>query len=248
MSNPKVLFGFHAVGVRLKTAPKSIVEIYIDPTRRDARMRQFVDRVKEAGVRLLEADGLRLAKLCGSHGHQGVAARVQALLAAGGMAANLDDVRGFDHGTFSVLQPVYPEETMPVVQLSMNASMDPALHLAIGRLLAPLRDEGVLIIGSGLSYHNLRMMDPRAKEPSALFDAWLQDALVGHAGADRSAMLTQWTAAPAARLAHPREDHLIPLMVATGAAEAEEGACVYHQPDLLNNLTASSFRFGAVPA
>lgn len=177
-----------------------------------------------------------------------LAARVQALLAAGGMAANLDAERGFDHGTFSVLQPVYPEEAMPVVQLSMNVSMDPALHLAIGRLLAPLRDEGVLIIGSGLSYHNLRMMDPRAKEPSALFDAWLQDALVGHTGADRSAMLEQWSAAPAARLAHPREDHLIPLMVATGAAEADAGACVYHQPDLLNNLTASSFRFGAVPA
>lgn len=79
MSSPKVLFGFHAVGVRLKTAPKSIIEIYIDPARRDARMRQFIDRVKEAGVRLLEADGMRLAKLCGSHGHQGVAARVHEL-------------------------------------------------------------------------------------------------------------------------------------------------------------------------
>jgi len=79
MSSPKVLFGFHAVGVRLKTAPQSIVEIYADPMRRDARMRQFVEKVSEAGVRLIEADGMRLAKLCGSHGHQGVAARVQAL-------------------------------------------------------------------------------------------------------------------------------------------------------------------------
>lgn len=77
MSSPKVLFGFHAVGVRLKTAPTSIIEIYFEPTRRDARMRQFIDRVKEAGVRLIEADGLRIAKLAGSHGHQGVAARVE---------------------------------------------------------------------------------------------------------------------------------------------------------------------------
>ena len=77
MSSPKVLFGFHAVGVRLKTAPKSIVEIYIDPTRRDARMRQFVEKVTESAVRLIEVDGMRLAKLAGSHGHQGVAARVQ---------------------------------------------------------------------------------------------------------------------------------------------------------------------------
>jgi 23S rRNA (guanosine2251-2'-O)-methyltransferase len=78
-SSPKVLFGFHAVGVRLKTAPQSIIEIYVDPTRRDARMRQFVERSKEAGVRLIEADGMRLAKLAGSHGHQGVAARVNAV-------------------------------------------------------------------------------------------------------------------------------------------------------------------------
>ena len=79
MSSPKVLFGFHAVGVRLKTAPQSIVEIYADPTRRDARMRQFLEKANEAGTRVIEADGMRLAKLCGSHGHQGVAARVQAL-------------------------------------------------------------------------------------------------------------------------------------------------------------------------
>jgi 23S rRNA (guanosine2251-2'-O)-methyltransferase len=75
-SSPKVLFGFHAVGVRLKTAPASVIEIYYEPTRRDARMRQFLERVKEAGVRLIEADALRIAKLAGSHGHQGVAARV----------------------------------------------------------------------------------------------------------------------------------------------------------------------------
>ncbi len=79
MSSPKVLFGFHAVGVRLKTAPQSIVEIYFEPTRRDARMRQFIDKVNEAGVRLIEADGMRLSKLCGGHGHQGVAARVHTL-------------------------------------------------------------------------------------------------------------------------------------------------------------------------
>ncbi|MEI7513958.1 MAG: 23S rRNA (guanosine(2251)-2'-O)-methyltransferase RlmB [Betaproteobacteria bacterium] len=79
MSSHQVLFGFHAVEVRLKTAAASIVEIYYEPTRRDVRMRQFLDRAREAGVRLIEADGIRLSKLCGGHGHQGVAARVQAL-------------------------------------------------------------------------------------------------------------------------------------------------------------------------
>ncbi len=77
MSSPKILFGFHAVGVRLRTAPQSVVEVHVDASRRDARMRQFVERATEAGVRLLESDGLRLSKLCGSHGHQGVAARVR---------------------------------------------------------------------------------------------------------------------------------------------------------------------------
>ena len=88
MSSAKVLFGFHAVGVRLKVAPQSIVEVYFEASRRDARMRQFLDRAKEAGVRLIEADGLRLSKLAGSHGHQGVAALVQPME----QAHSLDDL------------------------------------------------------------------------------------------------------------------------------------------------------------
>ncbi len=87
-SAAKVLFGFHAVGVRLKTAPASVIEVYFESTRRDARMRQFLDRAREAGVRLIEADALRIAKLAGSHGHQGVAARVQPIE----QARSLDDL------------------------------------------------------------------------------------------------------------------------------------------------------------
>ena len=94
MSSPKVLFGFHAVGVRIKTAPQSVVEVYFEATRRDARMRQFMDRAKEAGVRLIEADGLRLAKLCGSHGHQGVVAKVEAIAQIHSLDDLLDSVEG----------------------------------------------------------------------------------------------------------------------------------------------------------
>jgi 23S rRNA (guanosine2251-2'-O)-methyltransferase len=94
MSSPKVLFGFHAVGVRLKTAPQSVVEVYYEATRKDARMRQFLDRAREAGVRLIEADTLRIAKLAGSHGHQGVAARVEALPVANSLDDLLDAVEG----------------------------------------------------------------------------------------------------------------------------------------------------------
>ena len=94
MSAPKVLFGFHAVGVRLKTTPRSIIEIYYEPTRRDARMRQFLERANEAGVRLIEADGMRLAKLAGSHGHQGVAARVEILAQTSSLDDLLDGIEG----------------------------------------------------------------------------------------------------------------------------------------------------------
>ena len=94
MSSPKVLFGFHAVGVRLKTAPRSIIEIYFEPTRRDARMRQFIEKAQEAGVRLIEADGMRLAKLAGSHGHQGVAARVEPLAQTHSLDDLLDSIEG----------------------------------------------------------------------------------------------------------------------------------------------------------
>jgi len=94
MTAPKVLFGFHAVGVRLKTSPRSIVEIYYEPTRRDARMRQFLEKAAESNVRLIEADGMRLAKLAGSHGHQGVAARVEIIPQTNSLDDLLDAITG----------------------------------------------------------------------------------------------------------------------------------------------------------
>jgi 23S rRNA (guanosine2251-2'-O)-methyltransferase len=93
MSSPKVLFGFHAVGVRLKTAPQSVIEVYVDGSRKDARMRQFLERANEAGARVIEADGMRLAKLAGSHGHQGVAARVQPLPTSNSLDDLLDELK-----------------------------------------------------------------------------------------------------------------------------------------------------------
>ncbi len=92
MSASHILFGFHALGVRLKIAPHSIVELYYEPTRRDARMRHFLEKAHEAGVRLIEADGLRLSKLCGSHGHQGVAARTRPLQQARSLDTLLEDL------------------------------------------------------------------------------------------------------------------------------------------------------------
>ena len=177
-----------------------------------------------------------------------LARRVQRLLAAGGIEATLDPCRGFDHGTFSMMKPLYPDADIPVVQLSLNSGLDPELHLKVGRLLAPLRDEGVLIIGSGLSYHNLReMRDDRGVGPSRAFDDWLQKTLKS-APQQRTEKLIHWEEAPLARAAHPREDHLIPLMAAVGAAEDEPAETIYHQDDLMGGITASSFRFGELPA
>ena len=138
---------------------------------------------------------------------------------------------------------IFPKADVPLFQVSIRADYDPTAHLALGRALAPLRDEGVLIVGSGLSYHNLRMLGPEAAEPSAAFDAWLNTALHDTPEARSRAML-DWESAPAARVAHAEEDHLVPLWVALGAAEDDAATRVYHQPDFLGAVTASSGRFG----
>ena len=175
-----------------------------------------------------------------------LAHRVERLLRDGGMLAWLDAERGYDHGTFGVLKPLYPAENMPVVQLSLNRNLDSGLHIEVGRLLAPLRSEGILIIGSGQSFQNLALRDARARVPSAEFDAWLQQTLLQSSPGERRARLLHWEQAPYARLAHAREEHLIPLMVAVGAAEDEAGSCIYRE-QLFGLMTAASFRFGPLP-
>ena len=176
-------------------------------------------------------------------GDPALAQRVAALLTAAGHPAGQDPERGFDHGTFSMLYPAYPEASTPVVQLSLRRDLDPLAHVEAGRALAPLRDEGVLLIGSGLSYHNLRQFGPSGAAASRAFDGWLQQTMAREPAARTDALL-KWSGAPMARVAHPREEHLLPLMVAAGAAEGEPAACVYHEEDFFGSLTVSSFRFG----
>jgi aromatic ring-opening dioxygenase catalytic subunit (LigB family)/uncharacterized protein YbjT (DUF2867 family) len=173
-----------------------------------------------------------------------LARRVHDLVASARLPVAMDPVRGYDHGTFVPLAVMYPQADVPVLQVSLRHGLDPAEHLAFGRALAPLRDEGVLIVGSGLSYHNLGAFGPRARAPSEAFDAWLHDTL-GAPPSDRASRLTAWSSAPGARLAHPREEHLLPLMVAVGAAGDDGATCVYHERDLFGGITASSFRFNS---
>lgn len=176
-----------------------------------------------------------------------LAAQIQSLLVKSGLNASLDPKQGFDHGTFTPLVIMYPEANVPVLQLSLKAGYDPAEHLAMGRAIASLRDENVLIIGSGLSYHNMRAMGPSGEHASKTFDTWLQETLLQSSPATRTQRLIDWTQAPAARQAHPQEDHLLPLMVAVGAAQEEPAALVYHEEELFGGITASSFRFGELP-
>jgi aromatic ring-opening dioxygenase catalytic subunit (LigB family) len=177
-------------------------------------------------------------------GDPALAARTRALIEQAGLPAALDPGRGFDHGAFTPLHVIYPDADIPVVQLSLKQGLDAEIHLALGRAIAPLRDEGVLVVGSGLSYHNLRQFfSPRGWGPSREFDAWLNGVLLGGSPQDRDKLLAAWEAAPAARAAHPREEHLLPLHVAAGAAGDDMAELSYHQQDFLGGLTVSSYRF-----
>ncbi|MEO8241393.1 MAG: class III extradiol ring-cleavage dioxygenase [bacterium] len=165
------------------------------------------------------------------------------LIAAAGLPTHLDPERGFDHGTFAPAYVMYPEANVPIYQVSLQHGYSPEAHFALGRALAPLRDDGVVIVGSGLSYHNLRLFGPGAKVPSAAFDGWLAETMAKTGKARTDAML-DWESAPYARTCHAQEDHLVPLFTALGAAEDEVATMVYHDTNVFGGVTASSYRIG----
>jgi aromatic ring-opening dioxygenase catalytic subunit (LigB family) len=174
-----------------------------------------------------------------------LARRVESLLGAAGFKTDEDAERGYDHGVFIPFMLVYPKADVPIVQLSLQEGLDPQTHIAIGRALAPLRDEGVLIIGSGMSYHNLRELlgnGSRGNEASERFDAWLTQAVEERDASARDDKLTHWSDAPGALNAHPRSEHLLPLMVAAGAAGRDRGRRVFN--DRIWGKAISGFQFG----
>ena len=172
-----------------------------------------------------------------------IAARARDLIAAAGLPTHMDAKQGFDHGTFAPAYVMYPKADVPIFQISLQHGYNPAAHFVLGRALAPLRDEGVLIVGSGLSYHNLRLFGPGAKLPSAAFDAWLAETMA-KTGKPRTDAMLQWETAPYARTCHAQEDHLVPLFAALGAAEDDVATMVYHDTNVFGGVTASSYRFG----
>jgi aromatic ring-opening dioxygenase catalytic subunit (LigB family) len=177
-------------------------------------------------------------------GFPDLAQHVLQLLQSAGLPARLDGERGFDHGTYTIAYPMFPLADVPIVQLSIQKRYDSRVHIELGRSLKSLRNEGVLILGSGLSFHNLGLFGEEAKLPSQQFDRWLQNTLLHQSGEARVESLLNWSKAPSARIAHPREDHLIPLMVVAGAAESEAAQLTYHEDGVFGGWTVSGFRFG----
>lgn len=177
-------------------------------------------------------------------GEPQLAARISSLLGQAGLPSKANPTRGFDHGMFIPLMLMFPDADIPVVQLSLNSNLDPQSHLQLGKALTTLRDEGVLIVGSGMSFHNMRGYgDPRFGPISDAFDHWLTEAVQAEPEQRRQA-LTNWAEAPSARLSHPprAEEHLLPLMVVAGAAGADKGQRVFS--DRVMETTLSAFSFG----
>ena len=145
-------------------------------------------------------------------------------LAIAGIDAQLDEHRGFDHGLFVPLKLMYPDADIPCVQLSLVDSLQPDVHINIGKALAELRKANVLIIGSGFSFHNLKAFftptTPETQAQNHAFERWLIDTCANPqlTEAEREQRLNHWHNAPAASYCHPRAEHLLPLHVCYGVA------------------------------
>ncbi|MHA6721306.1 DODA-type extradiol aromatic ring-opening family dioxygenase [Sphingomonas sp. RS6] len=171
-----------------------------------------------------------------------LALQAKALLDAAGFATGIEQMRGWDHGVFIPMKVAVPGADIPLAQLSLCSDLDPAQHIAIGRALAPLRDNGVLIVGSGMSFHNLRARGPAVTPYADAWDKALVDAATDPDPARRAGRVTAWRDLPYAEFAHPREEHLLPLMVALGAGGEGPAACDYR--DHVFGWAVSGFRFG----
>jgi aromatic ring-opening dioxygenase catalytic subunit (LigB family) len=175
-----------------------------------------------------------------------LAERIHQLLTASGISAKLDDKRGFDHGLYVPLKIMYPEATIPCVQLSLLQSLDPAEHIRLGKALVALREENILIVGSGFSFHNMEAFSfdntVKADTGNIWFDQWLVDTCAGPdlTPGEREKRLVEWEKVPHARYCHPREEHLLPLHVCYGIAGTEAGV-VFNE--LILGKKATAFRW-----
>ena len=171
-----------------------------------------------------------------------LAQRVSKLLTNANIPCQLDHDRGFDHGVFIPLMLAVPEGDIPTVQLSLHDLLDPGFHIRIGEALSPLREENVLIIGSGMSFHDISALMGRSQnDASKLFDDWLL-SVVRQPRSARTSSLMEWQQAPGGKLSHPTAEHLAPLFVAAGAGLDDLGLQTYADQVMGANLSA--FQFG----
>lgn len=176
-------------------------------------------------------------------GHPELASRVAALLEEKGIPACVDQTRGLDHGAWAPLKLMYPDADVPVIQLSVQPERDPAHHLAVGEALAPLRDEGVLLLGSGAATHNLRDIPGRALDSAPppyvqAFHVWLRDR-VGEGSTDD--LVDYADSAPGARRNHPTPEHFLPLFVPLGSAAADPRGRLLHESFTYGVLSMAAF-------
>src|SRR5439155_17946323 len=147
-----------------------------------------------------------------------VAQRAQALLKNAGIGASIDGSRGLDHGAWSPLLYAYPEADVPVVQISVQPALGPRHHLNVGRMLRPLTEESILIVGSGHMTHNLRDWARGAGRPEPYareFAEWVKERLESR---DFEALVEYRSRSPHGARAHPTDEHFLPLFFALGAA------------------------------
>lgn len=174
-------------------------------------------------------------------GDPALAGRIAEILESQGIVTNLDSQAEYDHGVFVPFILIYPDADIPILQISLRSDLDPTFHLELGKALAPLRNEGIWIVGSGMSYHNLRRFGASATAPSKEFDDWLTSAVLSPPEA-RENLLRNWSEAPSARICHPREEHLIPLLSIAGSAGENPGRRIFHT--ILMGAHVSAYEFG----
>ena len=168
-------------------------------------------------------------------GNPELAGQVQSLLQRAGIDSSLDHQRGFDHGVFVPLMLMYPEADIPCIQISLAASLDAAEHVSIGKALAELKNENLLFLGSGFSFHNIQAMmskrDDSTDQRNLEFETWLAETCSdpGLSETEREQRLIDWESAPQARYCHPREEHLLPLQVCYGIGQ-NAASRVFREP------------------
>jgi len=175
-------------------------------------------------------------------GSPALAQKVKALLEHAGFPVGENDSRGWDHGVFIPMKVVAPDADIPTVQLSLRKDLDPEAHIRAGQALASLREEGVLIVGSGMSFHNMRSLGHDVSAQADMFDDALSAAVTDPDPAQARARVAKWAHLPQARFAHPREEHLLPLMVALGAGGDDPATHDFR--DHVIGWTVSAYRFG----